>query len=129
MKPAVTLLSASFVLWLVLGVLASLIWGDKALAQSGSACLLCALPAMGTLFWVSRVRDRRPVQQMAAILGGTGLRMFGVLLGGLALFALVPILNDATFWIWILVFYLFTLLVEMRLVLRGLAPPSEGKSA
>lgn len=119
MRPALFLLSATLALWIALVIPARMIWGDVAVIQSGSACLLCVLPACGTLIWIVRSRDQRPAQQMAAILGGTGLRMFGVLAAALVLFAAVPPLHEVAFWIWILVFYLFTLALEMALVVRG----------
>src|SRR5438552_3409140 len=41
--------------------------------------------------------------------------------GGLTLGAFVPVFREAAFWIWVLVFYLFTLTLEV-LLLRGRRP-------
>jgi len=44
------------------------------------------------------------------------LRMAFVLGGGLALSALLPLFQEAVFWGWLLVFYLFTLALEVVLL-------------
>jgi len=54
------------------------------------------------------------------VLGGTGVRVFGVLLAGFALFQGVPYFRQYPgFWTWLLVSYLFTLALEMALLLVG----------
>jgi hypothetical protein len=56
-------------------------------------------------------------------LGGTGVRMFFVLAGALLLYFLVPYFqNQKTFWMWVLISYLFTLALEMTLILS----PAQG---
>jgi F0F1-type ATP synthase assembly protein I len=119
MKPPLLLLGGSLAFWVLLAVPARLIWGDQVAVEGGVACLICTLPALATSMWIFRTRNQRPAQQMAAILGGTGLRMFGVLFVALALYFLVPWLQDVAFWIWLLVFYMFTLALEMTLVLKN----------
>jgi hypothetical protein len=58
------------------------------------------------------------------VLGGTGLRMVVVMTAGLVLFLRVDYFQkNPGFWAWILVFYLFTLALEMTLILRGHSAP------
>jgi hypothetical protein len=54
------------------------------------------------------------------VLGGTGLRLFFVLGAGLVLTGAVPYFQLQSFWVWVLVFYLFTLALEMLLAIRSL---------
>ena len=53
---------------------------------------------------------------MVLVFASTGLRMAFVLGGGLALSALLPLFQEAVFWGWLLVFYLFTLALEVVLL-------------
>jgi hypothetical protein len=53
------------------------------------------------------------------VLGGTGMRMGVVLGAGLLLYSFVPLFAQQAFWVWLLVFYLLTLAVEMVLVVKG----------
>lgn len=64
------------------------------------------------------VRDKTPGDQMIMIAGSTGVRMAFVLGGGLALFFLVPYFQgQVAFWVWVLVVYLFTLALDVALML------------
>ena len=62
---------------------------------------------------------------MLAVMGGTGLRMVFVVGAGMALFYLHPDFNHAAFWIWVIVFYLFTLTLEMVILLVRPAAPKQ----
>ena len=63
-----------------------------------------------------------PDQQLVAVLGGTGVRLFFVLGAGAAVGAWVPDFHGPGFWVWLLVFYLLTLALEVTLLLSG--PPA-----
>jgi hypothetical protein len=50
-------------------------------------------------------------------MGGTVVRLVVVMGGGVALYLLVPYFSHPSFWIWVIVFYLVTLTLEMSLIL------------
>ena len=102
--------------------------GDLAVAYSGTAALLCLVPAVVTLAWAGWAFRRDPQQQLTVVLGGSGVRLFGVLLVALLLTQYVPLYQQGGFWTWLLINYLFVLALEMALVLGGRGrPPPEGK--
>jgi hypothetical protein len=92
---------------------------EVGLLQSTVAALLCLLPTAATLLWCDLVLRGTPEQQLAAVLGGTGLRMVFVVGAALALFYNMPeYFGFGRFWLWVIVFYLATLALEMVLVVR-----------
>lgn len=94
--------------------------GDAAMIYAGVAVLLCLLPACATLVWASRSLSRSPDEQLVAVLGGTGLRLFPVALAGFALSLGVPYFQRYPgFLIWLGVAYLVTLMLEMMLLLAS----------
>jgi hypothetical protein len=107
-----------------------LLWGDSALLFSGVACLLCLLPGVATLYWCLKTSRTAPQQVVLAVMGGMGLRILFVLGVGMVLFQTIPDLHYQRFWVWILVFYVYTLMLEVGLVLRqqGGAKRSENPS-
>lgn len=109
-----TLLAWALVFWP-----ARWLWGAEVMAQSLTGCLLCLAPAVLTLAWAQRVLGGKPEEQLAAVFGGMLLRMVVVLAGGIALFFAVPVLHSAAFWMWILGFYLLTLILEIALILTA----------
>jgi hypothetical protein len=111
--------------WLLVAYPARLLWGDAAAVFSGVAALLCLVPMAVTLVWSYRAFHGSPEKQLAAVLGGTVLRMLFVICAGLALCQLHPYFNGRAFWIWVVVFYLFTLTLEMVLLL-GRASAKDG---
>ena len=57
------------------------------------------------------------------VLGGTGLRMFFVLAGGMVLYLFVPYFQDEiAFWLWVMVVYPVTLALDVALILCGRPP-------
>jgi hypothetical protein len=112
------LVGGSLLFWLLTALPARHIWGDRAIAFSGVAISLCVVPTALTLLWSRWALAQGPEQQLVMVLGGTGVRMFFVLAGGLLLYLLVPYFqNQQSFWVWVLVSYLFTLALEMTLML------------
>jgi hypothetical protein len=110
-------------LWVLLGGSAWLLLGDIALLDASVACALCIVPMTATLVWCewafgAERRIRAPEQQLLAMLGGTGVRMFVVLVGGIVLFHAVNELHRPAFLLWVVVFYLTTLTLEVALMIR-----------
>ena len=105
-------------MWLAVLFPAYKLGGDEAIFLSAVALALCLIPAVATMAWALRA-DTSPESQLLMILGGTGVRMGIVLGGGLLLTRLFPEHFPAAFWIWLVVFYLFILGLEMTLLVRG----------
>jgi hypothetical protein len=122
------LLSGSLAFWVLVGIPARLLGGgDAALVYSGTALLLCLVPAAITLVWADRALRGTIDKQLVLVLGGTALRMIAVLGAAWLLYEWVPAYRAAAgFWIWVLAAYLFTLALEMTLVLAG-RPAQETK--
>src|SRR5262249_57734777 len=95
------------------------VWGDRGIAYSAVAVVLCVVPAAATLLWAGWVSRHSPEQELLMVLGGTGVRMFVVLGVALALFLFVPFFGEPSFLLWIAAFYLLTLALEVTLVVRG----------
>jgi threonine/homoserine/homoserine lactone efflux protein len=133
MRRLLLLVSGSLAAWLVVALPFRFLAEDPAVGQaalvySGTAVLICLVPTALTLVWGARSLTQSPEQQLVAILGGTGVRLFSVLLAGFALTQLVPYYRASTaFWIWLGAFYLITLSLEMALLLAG-RPAAEPKT-
>jgi hypothetical protein len=97
-----------------------LLGGEPAVVYSAVAVGLCLVPTAATLLWAERAFRGSPEQQLLMVLGGTGVRMATVLGAGLVLYYAVPYFQQTSFWICLLVFYLFTLALEMVLLIKGL---------
>ena len=110
------LAAAGLGFWLLLAGPAYLVAGQNGLEGLSFAALLCLLPGwlvffLGTLYGVANM-------QVAVVLFGTGLRLVFVLTGTLLIQSLRPDLGFREFIVWLIVFYLFTLVFETALVLR-----------
>jgi membrane protease YdiL (CAAX protease family) len=99
--------------------------GSPAAYASAVAMLICLVPAAITLAWTQWAQNRPPEQQLVAVLGGTALRLVTVALLGLILFKTVDFLqpDEAHFWSWVIGCYLFTLVVEMGMILSNRSQP------
>jgi hypothetical protein len=116
------LLGGTALFWLVVALAASQLWGTRMVAISAAAAGLCLLPTVATLLWGVWAQEQAPAQQLLMIMGGTGVRMFVVLGVGLLLSTLVPYFKEENlypFWGCILVFYMFTLGLEVTLLIVG----------
>jgi hypothetical protein len=110
------LIGGTLGLWLLAAPLAGLRWGTAALVQSAVATVVCLVPASLTFWWTGWTMDRSPEQQLLGVLGGTLVRMgFVAGVGVLGYFSLT-ILREDSFWIWLIVFYLATLALEVVLL-------------
>jgi hypothetical protein len=94
---------------------------NQVVGYSATAAGLCLVPSALTLIWALWDMGKSPEEQRLVVLGGTGVRMFVVLGVALLLHMTVPYFGQQNFWLWVLIFYLFTLALEMGLVLRQLA--------
>jgi hypothetical protein len=112
------LTAGSLVLWLLLAIPAYFLGGEADVRFAGVAALLCLIPTAMTLLWLDFASGATPDKQLLAVLGGTGVRMGFVLTVGLVLFHTLESFHAARFLIWIIVFYLATLTLEMVLVVR-----------
>jgi len=119
------LIGGTLAFWLLAGLPARVLGGgDVALVHCGTALLLCLLPTAATLVWAERTLGQAPDQQLLLMLGGTGLRLFLVLPAGWALFAWAPYYQGRTgFLLWLVVCYLFTLTLDVALLLAGRPQP------
>lgn len=115
------LIGGSLAFWVLVAYPGLLLGGRLALAYSGVAMALCLVPATATLLWSDYALRGSPEAQLILVMGGIGLRMAVVLGAGLILFYSVPYFQKQSFWIWILVTYLFVLTLEMGLMLAGAA--------
>jgi hypothetical protein len=120
------LLAGCMAFWVIAGIPARLLGGGAAaLTYSGTALLLCLVPAAVTLVWAGKALQGTIDQQLVLVLGGTGMRLFAVLGTAWLLYEWVPPYREHPgFWIWILDCYLFTRALDRALLLAG--RPAEG---
>jgi hypothetical protein len=102
--------------WLLLAYPAHLLGGESALLFSAVAGLLCLVPAAATLAWCHRAFQGAPEQQLLAVMGGTGVRLVFAIGVAMTLYLSLAEFHHAAFWLWVVVFYLFTLALEIALV-------------
>src|SRR5262249_10512901 len=102
-------------------ILSRYVWPDVPIPfYSLVAAALCLVPAVVTMMWANRTENRNSDNALLVVLGGTVVRMTLVLAVSLLLFYTVPIFARMSFWIVILVFYLFTLALEITLLVSGM---------
>jgi hypothetical protein len=118
MKSLGVLIGGTGLFWALTAYPLRLVWGEETLLFGATAALLCLVPMIVTLLWVRWAPKDQPQQQLLAVLGGTGLRMFFVLGCGLALFLVVPAFQYQRFLFLIIAYYLFTLTLEVILLVR-----------
>lgn len=112
------LTAAVAALWAVLALPAYRVSGPVGLQGLFLAAALCLVPGW-LVFWVAS-RYRVAQSAAAAVMAGGVLRMLFVLFGVLAVGELLPALGDWQFLLWVVPFYLVTLVVETWLLLRRL---------
>jgi hypothetical protein len=114
------LLAGAGAFWVLAGIPARHFGGgDTALIYCGTALLLCVVPAAFTLAWSWYARSQDPFHQVAVILGGTGVRTFGVLFAFMLLHRNVPFYHQDSFLLWVLAAYVTVLALEVVLLLVG----------
>jgi hypothetical protein len=112
------LIAGTLALWLLVFYPARLAWGDRAVLQSAVAAALCLVPMALTLVWCTLAHGGSAESQLAAVMGGTVVRMFAVIVVAAILFKTVEALSEPAFMLWVIVFYLATLTLEIVLVVR-----------
>jgi hypothetical protein len=118
MRQFVQLLVGSAAIWVVLAVPAWLLAGEVALLDSALAYGLCLVPMAATMLWCHWSFGGSPEQQLLAVLGATSVRLVVVVAVGVGLHQAFDALNRPAFLIWVVVFYLATLTLEIVLVAR-----------
>jgi hypothetical protein len=125
-KRVAILIATTVAAWGVAAYPAALAWGESGIVYSATAAALCLLPTTLTMLWAGWAYQQVPEQQLMMVLGGTAVRMGVVLGAGLILHSFVPYFQQQVFWLWLLVFYLLTLAMEMVLVVKG-QPAASGR--
>jgi hypothetical protein len=110
--------AGSLLLWLIAALPASAFLGATALLDASVACGLCLVPMTATMLWCHWAFGGSPEQQLAAVMGGTSVRMLVVAGGGIGLYFAVEALARPAFLVWVVAFYLVTLALEVVLVVR-----------
>ncbi len=126
MRSVLYLFAGCAAFWLLTTLPARMLGGgNAAVACSGTAMLLCFGPAALTLAWATWALQRDAQKQLLLVIGGGGIRMFFVLVAGLLLTQMVPFYQERPreFLFWLLAAYLFTLALEIVLMLAGRASP------
>jgi heme/copper-type cytochrome/quinol oxidase subunit 3 len=116
------LIGGSLAFWILVALPARAAWGDSAVVYSATALALCLVPAAFTLAWATWAAKQPADKQLTMVLGGTGVRLFGVAIGAVALIQWVPYFRQYEtpgFWAYLAVFYLFTLILETILTVAG----------
>jgi hypothetical protein len=116
------LVGGTVAFWGLVTYPARLLWPDTpTFAWSTAAAVICLVPTALTLVWTRLSFAGRPEQQLLAVFGGTAVRMAIVIALGLVLFLSIPEFEYQRFWIFVVVYYLFTLALEMVLIVRTTA--------
>ncbi len=120
-KQVLFLIAGVSALWLLLALPARYLGGgDNAVWQSGLAALLCLVPATASLVWATWAFGQGSDQQLYAVLGGGGVRLIFVTSAALILTEVVGLFKGQTsFFLWLGVFYVLTLALEIGLLLMG----------
>jgi hypothetical protein len=120
-KGLLWLVGGTVAFWALVTVLTLQLWGESSVLFSTTAALMCLVPTALTLAWTRWAYKAQPEQQLLAVFGGTAVRMVMVIAVGMVLFLNVKEFEYQRFWLFIIVFYLFTLALEMVLIVRGTA--------
>jgi threonine/homoserine/homoserine lactone efflux protein len=125
MRSVVTLVLGAALFWGLVAVPARhLLGGELTYVYSGTALLMCLIPGVVTLVWAGWSARHDPQQLPLVVLGATGVRMFGVLIAAWLLVQNVPLYREeGGFLYWLIVCYLFTLALEMYVLLSGRPRP------
>jgi len=117
MKSLVLLIGGGLLAWAALVYPGWLLWGESALVHSAAAWFLCVVPGAITVAWALR-REQTPEMRVVAVLGGSGIRLLAALGGGLVLTESLPETFTKVFWLWVGVFYIVLLTLEVLLLVR-----------
>lgn len=113
------LTGATFGCWLLVACGAWLMDRPWVVLGSGVAALLCLFPGVLVLFLAHRLAIDEAGKTLVLSIGGSFLRLVFVLGGGLALYNSFSEFTIWTLIVWLVPFYVITLLVESRLLLAA----------
>lgn len=116
----VVLIGVTFGCWLMVACGAWLMVRPWVVLGSGVAALLCLFPGVLVLFVAHQLAIDEAHKTLMLTVGGSFLRLVFVLGGGLALYNSFSELTIWTLVVWLVPFYVITLLVESRLLLAAL---------
>jgi hypothetical protein len=116
------------VLWGLLLYPAYRIGGSDAVFGLSVSAGLCLVPGWVVFLIASRFLDAAS-QMPIVVIGGSVLRLVFVLLGVLVVQGMWEGLTFTEFVVWLLLFYMATLAVETRLMLKGIAAAKDVPSA
>ena len=116
-RRAAGLTFATLVLWVLLLIPAWSLAGVPGLEGLSYAAVLCLVPGWLTI-WMSRHVGAPSQLTALLVLAGTAFRLLFVLCGTLLVRATRSQLGFREFLVWLIVFYLVTLLVETLLILK-----------
>ena len=117
--------AATLTLWILLLLPAYWVAGPAGLEGLSYSALLCLIPGW-LAFWLAKNSDQPGKQASLAILASSVLRLLFVLFGTLVVQAVRSHLGLREFLVWLIVFYMATLLIETLLVLRTSAGDQDG---
>lgn len=121
-KALLWLFGCTVLFWIVTTYLALMLWPEAPIVLwSSTAAVLCWAPTALTLAWTQWAFREKPDQQVLAVFGGASVRMAVVLAVGTILFLNVEAFGYQRFWIAIIVYYLFTLALEIVFLSRSSA--------
>lgn len=118
----------SLIAWAAIAGPAHFWLGGPTLVFTLVALTLCLIPTCITMIWANRALRQSRSRQLVAILGGGGLRMLTVLSGGLVLSLTMSYFRQDSFWIWLIVFYLLMLALEVPVLLSAIQPIDDASS-
>ena len=117
-KRLLLLVLGALAFWLIAVYPARLLFGDAAVVFSAVAGLICLVPTVATLAWSQRALQGRHEQQLLAVMGSTGIRMAFVIAAAMVLFHTSDEFHHQQFLLWVVVFYLVTLALEVSLLVQ-----------
>ncbi|GIW83064.1 MAG: hypothetical protein KatS3mg105_4871 [Gemmatales bacterium] len=116
MKRVGVLIGGTVLFWLVSVGVAGWWVAHPAILFSGVALALSLFPALASLVWSMLATRQSAEQQLLSMVGGMLLRMALALGIGSLLYFRTKLFHHSAFWVWVLLFYLFTLTLETILV-------------
>jgi threonine/homoserine/homoserine lactone efflux protein len=125
------LVGGTVALWALVTYPARLLWPEPPGASflfSTTAAVLCLVPTTLTLAWSRRAYKGQPEQQLAAVLGGTAVRMIFVMAVGLVLFYSIEAYQYQRFWLFVIFYYLVTLALEVVILVRSTPEQAQQKN-
>jgi type IV secretory pathway VirB2 component (pilin) len=127
-KGLLCLVGGTALFWGAVTYPAGLLWpDDPTFRWSTAAAVICLVPTALTLAWTRWAYAEKAEQQLLAVMGGTAVRLVAVIAAGMILFLNVKEFEYQRFWIFLIVYYLVTLALEMVLIVRHVAAAGQAR--